>query len=335
MKTPHNLKRDLYQIAAGIVLFLLPIGVQAFDFTPDASRVVSDPSYLPLGGQLYGSTEYTYGNTGSNTDNSLGALKSSNSTLSNTVNQALEYGLTSDFALRVSDSYEWPSSTTSYPDGTIMVTHSDGFIDPTFEAIWRALDQKDHAMNWDLLVTYAPNLFNAQSADPTENGTVARGGDTETFGTAISQKLKDFTFYFEGTMTYLDNRSVFNPGNNITTNYDPSWQYYIDASTQMRFSRQWSLNLSYSETFNDNVSASYVNSRGNLISSISQPGEVFVFTAALNFHAVPNRCVLSFIYNHYFYDGVSYTNDTVPSNSTFTNGKGEDVFNGELRYVFN
>jgi hypothetical protein len=335
MKKLINLKRDFWKTTVGIIFCLLPLGAGAFDFTPDASRVVSDPAYLPLGGQLYGSSEYTYGNTGSTTDNSVGAFKSSISTLSNTVNQALEYGVTRDFALRVSDSYEWPSTTTSYADGAVTVTHSDGFIDPTFEAIWRALDQQDHPVNWDLLATYAPNLINAQSADPVENGTVARGGDTETLGTAISQEMRDFTFYLEGTVTYLDDRSVFNQGNGLTTHYDPSWQCFINISTQTRFSPQWSLNLSGSETFNENADASYVNTGGDLISSISQSGDVLEFTGALNFQAIPNRCVLSFIYNHYAYTGVSNTNETQPGSSTMTDEKDEDLFNGELRYVFN
>jgi len=335
MKTPTNLKPSLWQTTAGIALFLLPLGAGAFNFTPDANRVVSDPSYLPLGGQVYGSTEYTFGNTGSTTDNAVEALKSSNTTLSNTVNQVLEAGLTDDFTLRVGDSYQWLSSTTGFPDGTQNLTRSDGFIDPTFTAIWRALDQKNHPLNWDLQVSYAPNFFNAQSADPSENGTVARGGDTGTFGTSISQKTADFTFYLQGTLTYLNNRSVFNPANNITTDFDSIWQYFLNVSTQTRFSPQWSLNLGCSETFNDQVNTSFVNGGGNLISSVSHPGEVLVFTGALNFHAIPNRCVLSFIYNHYFFDGVSNTNETLPGNSTTTYAKEENAFSGELRYVFN
>ena len=334
MRKPHPLKRGLCQAVAGIALFLLPFGARAFDLTLDASRVVSDPAYMPLGGQVFGSTEYSYANTGSITNNTLGALKSSNSTLSNTVNQVLEYGLTSQIELRVSDSYEWLSSTNSYADGAVTETRSDGFVDPTFTALLRVLDQQDHPISWDLLGSYAPNLINAQSADPVENGTVARGGATGTFGTAISQKTRDFTFYLEGTTTYLANRSIFNPSNNITTSYDPGWQCFVNAATQTRFSPRWSLNLSYSETFNGNVNTSFVNSGGDLVSSVSQSGEVMELTAALNFHLVPNRCVLSFIYNHYFYAGISNTNETLSGSSTMTVEKDQNVFNGELRYVF-
>src|SRR5579872_318494 len=190
MKKSH-FKRGFSQIVAGIVFSLLPLGAMAFNFKPDTFRVVSDPAYLPLGGQLFGSSEYTYAMTGSNTDNSLGNLKSANQTLSNTITQLWEFGLTSDFTLRASDSYVGSTSTTSPPNGTQTTTHSEGFNDPTFSVIWRALDQQDHPLNWDFQAAYAPNLFNAQSADASESGTVARGGDTEAFGTALSQQTTD------------------------------------------------------------------------------------------------------------------------------------------------
>jgi hypothetical protein len=334
LKKPHSFKPGLYPIAAGIALLLLPFGARAFDFSPDASRVLSDPAYMPLQGEVFGSTEYINSNTSSTTDNPVGALKFSTTTLSNTVNQVLGYGLTSEIELRVTDSYEWPSTTNSFPTGVVTVTHSDGFIDPTFTALWRVIDQQDHPLSWDLIASYSPNLINAQSADPTENGTVGRGGASGTFGTAISQKTRDFTFYLQGTATYLDNRTIFNPANNITTSYDPGWQYFINVATQTRFGAQWSLNLNYAETFNGGVNTSFVNGAGILISSLNQSGQVQEFTADLNFHVIPNRFVLSFIYNHYFYNGVSNTNQTLPANSTQTDEKDQDVLNGELRYVF-
>jgi len=321
-------------ILGGCWWLLVTAPVQALDFSPDASRVLSDPAYMPLRGQVFGSTEYTYGETSSTTDNPIGALKFSTKTLSNTVNQVLGYGLTSDFELRVSDSYEWPSTTNSYPNGGVTVTHSDGFIDPTFTALLRVVDQQDHPISWDLLASYSPNLISAQSADPVENGSVGRGGASGTFGTAISQETRGFTFYIQATATYLDNRSIFNPANNITTRYDPSWQYFINAATQTRFAPQWSFNMNYAETFNDGVRASFVNGGGTTINSLNQPGQTQEFTAALNYHLVPNRFVASLIYNHYFYNGVSNINQTIPANGTQTDEKDQDVLNGELRYVF-
>jgi hypothetical protein len=335
MKTQLNIKRGLYQTLFLLALSLLPMGAQAFDLSPNVSRVISDPSYLPLQGQLFGSTEYSYGNTGSNTNNYQNTLASSNNTISNTINQTLAYSITDDFTLRVSGSYEWLNSTTTSTTGANTGTNSNGFNDPTLGVTWRVLDESQHLLNWDLIGAYSPNFINAQSANQTENGTVARGGDTETFGTALSYKSQDFTLYLEATTTYLDNRDVLNPANQITTTYNSSWQYYLLVSTQTRFTNQWSVNLSLSQTYDDNVNAFYVNNGGTLITSNRVPGDVTDLIGALNFQAVPDRFVISAVYNHNFYNIGSTTYAALPASNTTVFNKGEDVFSGELRYLFN
>jgi hypothetical protein len=335
MKPHLDFKRSLYRYAFPLALFLLPMGAKALDLSPNVSRVISDPSYLPLRGQLYGSTEYSYGNTGSNSNNYLNTLTSSNSTVSNTIIQELAYSLTDDFTLRVSDSYEWLTSTTTGTSGATTVTNSNGLLDPTFGATWRVLDESQHFFNWDLIGSYAPNLINAQSASPSNNGNLARGGDTETLGTALSYKSQDFTLYLEGSTTYLDNRYVVNPATNITTTYTSSWQYYLLVSTQTRFTNQWSVNLALSQTFNNIVNASYTNGGGTLIASSRNPGNATDLIGALNFQAVPDRFVISAIYNHNFYNIGGTTYAALPASNTTTFNKGEDVFSGELRYVFN
>ena len=335
MKTQHYFKRVLYPTAALVALFLLPIGAQAFDLSPNVSRVISDPSFLPLAGQLFTSTEYSYGNTSSNTNNYLNTLESSNNTISNVITQDFSFSFTDDFTLRVTDSYEWLNSSTTNTSGDNTVTDSNGLVDPTFGVTWRFLDESQHLINWDLIGAYAPNLIEAESASADEIGTVARGGNTEMLGTALSYKSQDFTLYLEGTMTYLDNRSVLNPSNSITTNYNSSWQYYLDVSTQTRFNNQWSVNLALSQTFSDNVNASYTNGGGTLIAYTRVPGGVTDLIGALNFQAVPDKFVVSAIYNHNFYNIGSTIYATVPTSDTTTFNRGEDVFSGELRCLFN
>jgi hypothetical protein len=313
---------------------LLPVGAQAFEITPNVSRVLSDPSYLPFGAQFYGSTEYSYGNTSSTTNNYLNTLTKTNSTPSNTIHQILEYGLTSDFTLRVSDSYEWLTSTTTDTAGNNTVTNSYGFDDSAFGATWRVLDAQDHGFNFDFIGSYAPNFISAQSATTTNNGNIARGGDTATLGSALSYKGEDFTLYLEYSATYLDNRAVVNPTTQVTTNSNSSWQYEFLISTQTRLSYDWSINLTFAQTYNDNVSNSYLN--GNTLTTYTLvPGNVTDLLGALNFHVVPNRFVISAVYNHDFYTNGSSTFSTQPNSNTTTLNKGEDVFSGELRYVFN
>jgi hypothetical protein len=335
MKIKNKLPRGLNPFALGLVLLFLPMAAGAFDFTLDNSREISDPSYLPLGGQLFGSTEYTNGNPGSNTNNSTGAPMAANSSQSNLFNQVFEFGFTDDFTFHVGDSFEWVTSTNTPAGGASTNFNFYGFEDPTFRATWRFMDQSESNFNWDLIGSYSPNLFTSQSASSTQNGTVARGGNSELLGTAFSQKMRSFTYYLEATMTYLDNRTSLDPTGTYTSTFNSSWQYELSLLTQTRFTDQWSLNLNLSHTFFDNVNASIANMANPPSSTTNQQGDVTEFTSALNWQAIPDRCVLSFIYSHDFDNDSAYINNTHPANSTTTTNRVDDIFSGELRYVFN
>jgi hypothetical protein len=301
--------------------------------SPNVSRVVSDPAYLPKGGQLFGSTEYSNGITNFNSNDAAGTPASTTNSISNSVSQVCEFGLTDDFTLRAGDSYQWSTSNATASDGAISITSSNGFVDPSFGAIWRVLDELEHFFNWDLMGSYAPNFLNAQSADPTQNGTVARGGDSTSFGTALSYKGEDFTLYLSGTATYLNNRSILNPSSNITVDYNSSWQYAFSVVTQTRFTNKWSVNLGLSRVYIDNISGSFTANNGSVFNIGDQPGDVTTFIAALNLQFAPGRFVMSIIYNYDFINNGAFTNFTLPNNNTTTTDKSQSVYGLEFRYV--
>ena len=49
--------------ALALCAALCPIASWAFDLSPDTTRHLSDPSFLPNKGQLESVTSYSYGNT--------------------------------------------------------------------------------------------------------------------------------------------------------------------------------------------------------------------------------------------------------------------------------
>lgn len=309
--------------------------VLAFDLTPDASRVLSDPAYLSLGAQLFCATEYSYGNTNLNTNNYKGALLSSNNTISSTINQLIEYGITSDFAFRVSGFFQLLAGTNTPASGGSTLTTSDGWGDPTFELNWRVLDQKEHSFNWDLIGSCAPSLISAESATPDENGTVARGGSTEALGTALSLKTKSFTVYGEFNTFYLGDRNVLNQSTNITTTYDSSWQYDLYFTTQTRFTDTLSLNAGVSQTFNQTAAAFFTNANGKLISFSSLPEDITTVIAALNFEVTPNRFVASLVYTHQFFGNGGNSFAAFPKTDTTITDHETDLYSADVRYVFN
>ena len=194
MKNPREIRDGFWKTLLGLALALLPMGAMALDLTPDASRVLTDPAYLPLGAQIFGNTEFSLGEANSTTNDHLGALLVSNSTAISTILQVLDYGVTRDFTLRVTGYFQLLGSTNTPASGGSTITTSDGLGDPIFAAVWRVLDEKEHPFNWDLIGSYTPSLIKAESATPELNGTVARGGAMASGGTALSSN----TFCYVG-----------------------------------------------------------------------------------------------------------------------------------------
>lgn len=319
----------------GLALLLLPLGAWALDLSPDASRVLSDPTYLPLGGQFFGSTEYSYNQVNSNTDNYQGKMTASTSVKTTTLTQVLDFGLTDDLTLRASGFYQLNGTNSQDPSGVSTLTSSYGMSDPTIALVCRVLDEKGAPFNWDLKASYTPDLINAESASADLSGSVARGGSTAAFGTALSYKGKDFTLYLVGDGTYLDEKDVLNQNNGITTSYQPSWVYSLDATTQTRFAEGLSLNAGVSMTFNQSVNASYVNAANKVIDFTNQPSDITYLILALNYQVTPGKLAASLLYSHDFYGQSGNTYLSKPQLDNTIVDRYNDLVGAELRYVFN
>jgi hypothetical protein len=335
MKNQRLFWYNLIRMAAVGALVLLPLGVQALDLAPDASRILSDPSFLPVGGELNGSSQFNISQLRYTNFNYLGAQQVSNSTETTTLNQLLEFGVTDDLCLRVSDIYQVQGATNNYASGASTVTTSTGFADPVFTAIWRFLDEKNNPLNWDLIGSYTPNLINAATGTQDQFGTVARGGSTAAGGSALSYETKGLTVYGEFLATYMDSRDVLNQATNVTTTYQPSWQYSLLIMTQTRFAEDWSLNAGVSQTYVDDADASFVSTTGKLFQFTNQPGNLTMLTASLNYQVTPGSFVASLLYSHDFYGDAGNVYSAFPKSDTTTSGKQADVFGAIARYAFN
>lgn len=335
MKPQRLLGRNLIRIAWVGAMAFLPPGAQALDLTPDASRVLSDPSYLPPGGRLFGSTQFNFSQLSSGTANYLGAPLSSNTTMTTTINQLFEFGATDEFSLRADGIYQVQGVTNNSASGTGTVTTSTGFTNPTFAAIWRFLDEKNRPFNWDLVGAYAPSLISAQNASTDEFGSVARGGAVASLGTALSYKTRDFTAYGLFLTTYFDSRDILNQATGIATSYQASWQYSFEAMTQTRFGGGLSLNAGVSQTYADNANASFTNAAGKLIQFTNHPSNLTLLAASLNYQVTEGGFVASFLYNYILYGNAGNDFAAFPKNDTTTSNKQSAIFGAMARYVFN
>src|SRR5579862_1135075 len=120
--------------AVAVVLACLPAAAlaQAIDLTPYSGRILSDPEFLPLAGQLYGTSAYSHGWVSGNSLNGAGGQSTFNVD-TNTLDQFLGYGITDDISVDASVRYALANyRETDFGSGSRSYSETSGFSDPTF-----------------------------------------------------------------------------------------------------------------------------------------------------------------------------------------------------------
>jgi hypothetical protein len=298
--------------------------------TPNSSRILSDPNYLPLGGQLYGTSAYTHGWTSGNTSNDLGAQTSSFQINTNTLDQYLAVGITDDLSLNASLQYA-PADyrQINYANGTSSTLDSSGFSDPTFGATWRVLDQNSWPFDFDLLGSYTPDLIDAHTASTVEDGTVARGGQSGTVGAALGYDTRSFGIRGAFNADIYGDSSNFNLANGDTVETEGHTNYTLSLDTQTRLTDLFSVNAGVAHTFASNLTAMNL---ANGAPRYSEPGDSTALQLALNYNFIPNQFVVSATYAHDFYDnGQTFYNN--PAFDTETRDKQGNIVGVKLSYA--
>lgn len=317
-------------IAAALAV---PAPLLAQDWTPTGERILSDPTYLPLHGQLYGESGYNYDSTSSTQYDASGASLSIHSD-SNVLNQYFEYGVTNDLSVNIGDTYSWTNRNYATSTGGSYQLNANGFDNPTFGVTFRALDQLNRQpLDVDLSASYAPNFIGARTASIYGNGNEAPGGDVLNLKLAIARETRFFTVqgYFDAT--YLGQTSSYNAlGDSFSTS--SYWQPRIGIGTQTRFNDRISLNVfgeyDFAEHYNQLTSADIASGRGPAYVDRGDFGDI---GAALNYHFIPNRLVGSVVYSHTFYSPIDASYVLSPADNYSVQRSGNTI-GGELRYVF-
>lgn len=313
---------------------LLAIGTQAraLDDTPDTTRIISDPLYLPLSGQIYGSTAYRWSSEQQDVFGVGGAETASVQNTGNMLDQQFQYGLTDDLALRFDWGYGWHSISRHLPAGDTILRSNSGWTDPAFGVTWRALDQDAGPFSLDLRADYAPDAFPAKSATVDDEGTIARGGDALDLGLTLGHETRDFTVAALFDATWLDTRKIENQGTGGFSTTDSQWNYRLGVDSQVRLSDVLSVNAGAGHTFANN--ATVFNSNTGL-THVSTGGDFTDLDVALNYNFVPNMVVGTIGYQHNFYDDAHTLFPASPADNTSVRNKDEDVVGVTMRYVLN
>jgi len=321
--------RSLKYLAAAAIL--APFGAQAMDYSLSSDRILSDPLYLPLQGQIYGATSYQWASTSENIFNSAGVKTASERINSNPFDQTFEYGITDDLAVSGSIGYNPSLKTRINPVVGASADRTDeGWDDPTFGVVYRVLDQRTNPLTLDVAGSYSPNVFRARSASDSDDGTVALGGQEWTVGGTLGREMRDFTIAGTFGANYVGSHGSLNEttGDEVATN--ATWLYALGLATQTRLSDQFSVNAGAAYTFAHNAN---VLNETTLVDHENHVKGTPNLNAALNYHFIPNTLVGSVTYQHDFGGGSDNVYAALPADNTSIANKSEDVVGVRLRYV--
>jgi hypothetical protein len=317
-----------FMIGAAALLF--PLQATALDFTPDATRILTDPNYLPLTGQIYGYTGYSHTWTDLDTFNYVGAQTSSTHIDADAIEQYLDYGITDDLSVHADMRYE-PNATrkVNLAGGTSQTLDSSGFSDPTFGATYRVLDQAVNPVNVDLFATYTPDLIDAKVATLDESGSLSSGGQAGSVGAAIGQEMRDFSIRGSMSAVFNGSRKAIDLTDNSAIRTDAVTNYVASLQTQTRLTDRFSVNAGFTYTFDNNQN---VTNTVNGITHVNTPGDVASLGLALNYHLVPNTAVIGLTYGYdTFTDGKNTY--AVATQNTQTKNRSDNVVGVRLSYV--
>jgi len=309
-----------------------PAFANPFDMTPDPTRDLADPTFVPVSGQLSGATGYSYANSHFNTDLvSTGAQVNSATGSLHSTRQDLSYGLTDDVTLRANISYSTSKADIMNVNGSGLMLHAEGFSNPNFGISWRALDQRDaQPVSFDITLDYAPDVFDRERATNSSNtGSIARGGDLGKIGTQVSYRTTGMTFAgLAGANYYGDTESRVKLVN-TTTNSDDYWGFYVGAQTQARLG--YGLSLDLGGSYNYDLDTEYRNSTGNRFTRESP--DYARFNLGLNYSITP-AVVASLTYDYGIY---SRQNDIFlnPATTRSTEIDNSSIYGVRLRYNLN
>jgi hypothetical protein len=268
------------------------------------TRVLSDPLYLPMKGQVFGATGYTFARpTGQNFK--AGAETGAFTADDNAFAQTLAYGLTDRLTARIGFGYGVNArDSTADATGDVTVGDARGFSDPTFSVTYRLVDELRSPFILDVTGGYSPDLLTAIASGGVGEGTIARGGQNADLAFAVGHVARAFTLAGTVTSTYVGEQTTAQLSNGTSTSADGHWSYAVGVATQTRFTARASLDAGL--TVGSAATYTVLNvTNGN--SHTYTPPVTRSLNLALNYHFRPNQLVGAFTY--------AYDNNTDATNT--------------------
>jgi hypothetical protein len=315
-----------------LAALLLPVRVSAQAVPPDTTevRIVSDPLYLPVKGEVYGATVYTFSRpTGENFK--AGVETGSFSADDHSVNQTLAYGLSDRLTVRLGFGYGVNDrDSTAASTGDVTVGDARGWNDPSFSATYRLFDEPSSPLIVDVTGGYSPDLIDAKAPDGVGTGTVARGGQNADVAVAFGRVTRGFTLAGTAAAMYVGQQTTLQLSNTTSTSADAHWSYAVGVATETRFTSRTSVGAGVTIGSTASYTVSNINT-GN--SHAYGPPVTRSLNAAFNYHIVPNRIVAAVAYG---YDNNTDATNTFAkaTSNTAVKGRSGNSVGVRLMYAF-
>jgi len=305
-----------------------PLIARAQDFTPSTDRILSDPTYLPLQGQIYGQTGYSYGVGTSDTTSAAGSAFSRAWT--DSYSQHLAYGVTNRLSVNLGLDYDASHARSTSAASDVSEGGRQGFTDPTLGVTYRLIDQANHPFSLDLKGVYSPDLLPAKTAAGSGDGTTAAGGAAGSIGLAIGRETKVFTVQASIGGAWQGASDLRDMASGDTLHTSGYWVPTFGFATQARLTPRLSVNVNGDYEIQ---AAPNVTNQGTGVLYQSNHGDVANLGMAVNYHFIPNRVVGSLTYNHAFYGQTDNVFPEAPDRDSFTD-RAANVFGAKVQYVF-
>jgi len=251
-------------------------------FDPISTRILSDPLFLPLKGQIYGMTAYTFDDWRFDGFDAASGVKNYNEKdVIHTLSQEVDYGITNDFIVRVTESYTWEYYNYTR-DGFSSAGSTKDTSNPEFGATYRVLDQSVYPVDVDLSASYTPNF-------DINGGHVASGFQMASLTGSIGREMKALTVQLTGSAQYYGVEKDISSDERV----GPYWWYSLGFNTQTRLTDRFSVNCGFNYYFSDVQ-------KYHLADGVEKQawGSEMSIDTALNYQIIPNKLVASITYSY-------------------------------------
>jgi hypothetical protein len=368
-------RTTLARTTLALLTLALPAAAQTairpFDLTGDTDRLLGDPAFLPLRGQLEGSASETYNVDHYNYEpgNTLGDpfyydYHESAHITGNDIAGALAYGITDDLTLGASLGWEnrFTSSAYSYEafqfgscPGLLFFCqrkvsgidkfHRIGSDNPDFSLTWRAVDQRAAPVNFDVSASYAPDLLTARDGNAFgTTGTHAAGGQAAGLRGAVSREMRALTVLAYGEFDYHGRQDILQPAGGGVLHDAPHPSYQAGVQLQIRVLPVVALNTGFNYAWSAHFHSQVGYGDDDIpVRTLNESAGTISPYAGLLFPIWGRRLVGELAYQHDFVGTAkSVTPNIVPALFTTTSpsetnkyvNQDDDLYTARIRFLF-